>query len=326
MSPKNIEKKSPWAVLGGILAAMAALVAILAYLKIEIPCNLFANCQPTFTFTYDGIGKPIYEVAEGLRYADGTSPNLPPFTITVDAPNYAGSGFGGAMEVYAEKVDQTRERLGGWNNFRLEHGTPIRLQLSPKQLFDFTGLKAEIDAYSAATLPTGPVSKTFDLVVVYTDGRELARQTVTVVHTPWYHETYLPQSVLSEGETITIKVKLVNLGEPAKFKLVTTLYNASTPNLESLVNVASWWPGQTWGEQPPFLETKITEPVGKNLADTAEFTIPAEKIQAGQIYVLETVAYKELAYLKFPGADWASSDERWRYKDHSAYLTILVVK
>ena len=62
MSPKNTETKSPWAVLGGILAALAA---TLAYLKIEIPCNLFANCQPTFTFTYAGIGKPVYEVAEG---------------------------------------------------------------------------------------------------------------------------------------------------------------------------------------------------------------------------------------------------------------------
>ena len=39
----------------------------------------------------------------------------------------------GKVETMDGPFAETREHLGGWNNFRLEHGTPIKLQLSPKQ-------------------------------------------------------------------------------------------------------------------------------------------------------------------------------------------------
>jgi len=50
-------------------------------------------------------------------------------------------------------------------------------------------------------------------VVVYTDGRELARQTVTVVHTPWYHETYylINQPVALRKNEIGDRIKLLEL-------------------------------------------------------------------------------------------------------------------
>lgn len=305
--------------------AMVA-IPILSFIGLKPQCII--NCKPNFVFTYEGTGQPVYEVAEGLNGLNSAN-GIQPFSITIEVPNYAGSGYNGAIDVFAEKSDanRSRVRLGGWTNFRNEFQTPLIITLMPGQLFEFSSLPRGIDSYLWDTKQSEIIKGNFDLVIAYTDGNELARDTITVVHTPWYHETSLSGTILSQGESVRAMVRVTNLGQPARFKISANLYDTLDPDLGSLLAPDGWWAGQTWINGTTFEDSKVaTSMVPQNGHFDFEFLIPKSAFEAGHIYALETVAYKELPYLKFSRGDWLSSDERWRFKDHTEFQTILIVK
>lgn len=324
------EKKNVWVIVAGIIAAVAALVAIATYFKIVPMCNPFMSCEPQFKFTYEGTGKPVYEVAEGLEYSDQGSQAILPFTISVEVLQYSGDQYNGEMDVYSEWSDQNntkrQEPIGKWDNFRSQFQTPVRISLTPSKLFDYANLPASMNSNTWNTTQLNKGS--FDLVVRYIDGTELKRQTITVTHTPWYHEVILDNSVISVNQSINAHVRVVNLGEPSNFNVDVILYDTSTPNLPSLTDGKSWWVDKTWPTKV-YVNNAVTDHViGTNTDYVTAFPIPANRFTAGHTYALVVFAMKQFPYLKFSASSdtWITSTEGWRYRDNPSYTSIFVLK
>ena len=320
------EKKSVWGIILGILGALATLIGIVAYF---FP-NPWVGRQPQFKFTYEGTGKPVYEVAEGLAYSDATNPAILPFSVTVEVLQYSGNEYSGEMDVAIEWLDQDKNKqhefVGKWENFRSQYRTPVKIELFPNKLFQYASLSAGISSYTWDTRE--PAKGYFDIVVRYNDNTELARETVTVVHTPWYHEVILDSAVVGLNLPVTAHVKVVNLGEPAKFKIIALIYDTTAPDITSITDDQSWWVDRTW-TTTAYGTDKVTDTaIGTGKDYVTSFVIPAETFQEGHTYALGVTAFKELPYLKFAnnGDTWDNSFERWRYRDYPIYLSIFVLK
>jgi len=329
MAAKGTQKTSGWGVIGTVLAALAALVAVLSYLKIIPVCNFLSNCKPQFQFTYEGTGKPYYEVAEGLYYADSTNSNLLPFSITVEVMQYSGNQYSGEMDVVIEWFDRDQNKkeevVGKWDNFRNQYKTPVKVDLSPRNLFQYSSLPGAISTYTWTTLE--PSKGTFDVVVRYNDGRELARETVTVSHTPWYHEMLLNTAVVTPGSEITAHIRVHNFGDPAIFKVAGTLYQTTYPDVTSVMDGEDWWVERTWTSI--YSDDIITESEIKEGGEyTTSLTIPGDYLESGNTYAVGVTVYKELPYIKLadPSVTWATSGERWRYRDDTTYLSVFVIQ
>jgi hypothetical protein len=322
---KNMgRKRINWKTVGGVLTALAAIVAIVAYF---VP-NPWAGRQPQFEFTFEGTGKPYYEASEGLYYADETNTNLLPFSITVEVIQYSGNQYSGKMNVWVEWIDKDQnnqvEMVGDWDSFRSQYQTPVKIDLHPYDLFRYSSLPGSIPAYSWNT--SAPLSGTFDIVVRYNDGKELARETVTVVHTPWYHEALLNNGVVPPGDDVTANIRIVNLGDPSIFKITAVLYDTTTPDIVSITDEQDWWVERTWLSM--FDKDIVTDDkVEKNMTYSATITVPGEYLLEGHTYAIGITAFKQLPYLKFADdSTWFNSGERWRYRDAPVYLSLFVVK
>ena len=329
MPAEGSKKINMWGIIVGVLGALAALTGILSYFKVGPVCNVLVNCQPQFQFTYEGTGKPYYEVSEGLYYADETNPNFQPFSITVEVRQYSGNQYSGKMDVLAQWADGKQNRqekvIGKWENFRSQYQTPVKIMLHPSDLFQYTNLPGAISSYSWNT--TEPLKGTFDIVVRYTDGKELARETVTVVHTPWYHEALLNNGVIKPGSEATANVRIVNFGDPSNFKLTWVLYDTTTPDIVSITDQQDWWVERTW--QSIYDKDLVTDKVvGRNETFSTTISVPGENLVEGHTYSIGITAFKQLPYLKFPDSNttWFESGERWRYRDAPVYLAVFVVK
>lgn len=318
-----------WKLITGVIATLAALVGILSYLKIGPVCNILVDCQPQFKFTYEGTGKPLYEVAEGLAYSDESNAAILPFSITAEVLQYSGNEYSGEMDVVIEWLDKDqnkhRELVGKWENFRSQYKTPVKVELFPNKLFEYASLPTGIRAYRWDA--QNPHKGHFDIVVRYNDGTELKRETVTVVHTPWRHEALLDSAVIRLNQPVTARVKLFNLGEPAKFGVIGVVYDTTTLDVTSLTDGQSWWAERTWTSVCSVNVVTDTA-IGTNEDYVASFEVPADIFKEGHTYAFGITVFKELPYLKLADSDetWDSSFERWRYRDNPIYLSIFVVK
>lgn len=329
MTGKTSKKNNVWGVIGGVLAGLAALVAVLTYLKVIPICNPFIGCEPKFIFTYEGTGKPHYEVAEGLYFSDNTNQAILPFSVTVEVLQYSGNQYSGEMDVWVEWIDKDgnkqQELVGKWDSFRNQHNTPAKINLFPGDLMRYASLPAAIKAYSWDT--TELVQGSFDIVVRYTDSKELARETVTVAHTPWYHQVLLDETVISPKKSVSAHVQITNLGEPSNFKITGVLYDTTTPDILSITDDQDWWVERTW--KSLYSSDIITVSViGTNKNSSLNLTVPGEYLLEGHTYALGVTVFKELPYLKYANINttWINSGERWRYRDSPVYISIFVIK
>jgi hypothetical protein len=323
---KAVEKKNYWKITASVLGALAAFFGVWAYF---FP-NPWAGRQPEFKFTYEGTGKPYYEVAEGLAYADENNEDLLPFYITVEVLDYSGKQYSGEMDVVIEWLDgdqnKQQELVGQWTNFRSEHQTPVKIELFPNKLFQYASLPAGIYTYTWNTEES--LKGRFDIVVRYTDGSELVRETVTVVHTPWYHQVLLDSGVIQINHPATAHIKFFNLGEPAKFNIVALLYDTSAPVLSSLTDDESWWVQKTWDVLVDEFEITTDAAIGTDEDYETTVVFPADVFQEGHTYAVDVMVTKELPYVKFidPKNTWDNSSIDWRYRDNPIYLSIFVLK
>jgi len=322
-------------VAGSVIAILVGIVTLLDYLKIMPVCNFLANCEPKFKFTYEGTGKPIYEVAEGLAYSDENNTALLPFSITVEVLQYSGNQYSGEMNVIIEWLDKDKNKhqeiVEKWDSFRNQYQTPVKIKLFPNKLYQYAVPEGGIpqEGLSAYTWDTQePVKGYFDIVVRYNDGTELVRQTVTVAYTPWYHEALLDSAVVRLNHDIKAHVKVVNLGEPSKFKVTALVYDTTTPDISSITDGQSWWLERTWTTTVYSADIITDTAIGTKKDYVTSFAIPADTFKEGRTYALSITTMKELPYLKFANSNdtWSNSGERWRYRDTPIYLSFFVVK
>ncbi len=321
---KNGKNLQPLEVIGIIVGALAGIFAIIAFFTDLLPCKPFAVCTPQITFTYEGSmseGEPVYEVAEGLYYQG----DLGSVEIVVNA-EYDGKEYGKPVVVKLVNSNGDRETVARWENFQTDHKKSLTVEITPDRLFQLAGLPAALDSYTWQTGSDQVTTGQFQILVETLDGKyKFDEDTVTVLHTPWYHLTQLSSSVIHLGEDVQVSIQVNNLGAASNFAVEAYLYDATEISPDSLTNEPDgWWASKSW-PAVNFSHVELKELARQGKGEMS-FTIPDTVFQKQHVYVLSTVVYKEIPYLELPDDSWEKSDHKWRYRDHLRFDTIVVLQ
>lgn len=320
----NKKTLSTLEIFGILIAILVGITGIITFFTDWLPCKPFAVCQPRITFVFPGSmdpGEPVYEVAEGIYYSGELGS-----TEVVIYAEYDGKEYGERVVVELVNSDGIKQEVGRWDNFRTDHLRPLSVTITPEELMKNAGLPAGNDAYTWLTAPDQVNRGQFKIQAVTLDGREvLGEKVITVLHTPWLHQTQLSTSVTSGGRDVKVFLSARNLGNTSNFNIEAYIYDATELDPETLASQPDgWWVAKSW---PEVVYSHIEmRKIAENSSEEFGFTIPGSALTGGHVYVLTTVAYKELPYLKITDDSWEKSDEKWRYRDHLNLDTIVVLK
>ncbi len=159
--------------------------------------------KPKFSFVFEGAfdqSKPEYEVAFPLRWS-GQVPSTA--RIIVNAM-YSGRKVQGPVYVKIQPADPNLPpvQVGEWADFESQSSQPVIVSLSFQDIFDYANQSEETSKpdFSSDT-PWAKSTGQFEIYVEY-QGEELASQIVTILNTPWFHETHLSDNEIALGNII----------------------------------------------------------------------------------------------------------------------------
>ncbi len=314
----------------GSITALAALVGI--YIAIKQNCLL--GCKPRFEYIFEGAfdqNRPEYEVAFPLGWAENNQ--VPSAIRIIINAQYKGNDIKGPAYIKIQPADLSLPPIlvGEWADFSVDSNQQIAISLSFRNLFDYAGLSANpVNPDLSLQDPWAGNKGTFEIYIEH-GGEKRDTKDITVLNTPWFHQTYLSNYEFRLGQAPQIITTVVNYGATSEFEVNSCFYKISSPSFtidfESFTSSPDgWWPEKSLDKICIEYQTTTVQ-VSKGESETIVQQINADSIIESGVYTVVTFVIKRIPVIEYdPSRQWTDDDNIGLVRDGRHYETFFVLR